>query len=836
MSFATYNVNAIVDAKAFSAASTAPANIVPDTGVLAIFNDSTASASGRLAWKRDDGFSVALNTPVSQNTVYTLPSSAAALTLVDSTVQTLSSLSTVGTIGTGTWQGSLINSTYGGTGVNNGGRTVTIAGNFTTAGANPLTLTTTGVTNVTLPTTGTLVNTAVTTLSSLSSIGTITTGVWNGTTIAVANGGTGATTLAPGGLLYGNGTSAVAASVGTSGQLLVSGAAGAPTWSGGVTYSGSTITGLGTPSANTDAATKLYVDQSIAGLSWKQAARVASTVALTVTYANGTAGLGATLTNAGVQAALVIDSVTLAVNDRVLIKDQASAIQNGIYLVTNVGSGATNWILTRASDADNSPNNELDSAAIFVSAGTVGANKSWVQTTAAPVLGTSNILWSQFSGTNTYTATGGITLSGNNFQITANNLATLYGGTGITSYAAGDLLYGTAGSALTKLTAGTATQVLHSGATPSWGAVSLTADVAGTLPIANGGTNSATALNNNRIMVSSGGAIVEAAALTNGQLLIGSTGAAPVAASITGTANRVTVAVGAGTITLSGPQDIATTSTPTFASEFLTATTNQLVLGTTNTTTISATAPAASSVYTIPDVGTSANFVMTAGNQTIAGNKTLSGTTNLSSLTASLPLVLDASKNIVAQQVNLTTQVQNVLPIANGGTALSTTPTNGQLLIGNGTNYTLSTITAGAGVTVVNGSGTITISSSAATAPQTVSIVNAQFTVTNTAAAALGYVPYSNSRYGAFGTRTVRFWVVPGSVDRTLTVQILPNGGTALVTSPATVLVAAGGSPSLQSFTFTAPVADTRLDFAAFRSAGGSGTSPVVFGATIEFS
>jgi hypothetical protein len=136
----------------------------------------------------------------------------------------------------------------------------------------------------------------------------------------------------------------------------------------------------------------------------------------------------------------------------------------------------------------------------------------------------------------------------------------------------------------------------------------------GILPIARGGTNSGTALNNNRIMISSGGAIVERAAMTNGQILIGSTGLAPNAATLTGTTNRVTVTNGAGTITLSTPQNIHTAATPTFSSQTLSATTNQLTLGTTNTAIISATAPAASRTYTIADPGANANFVMdTAG-------------------------------------------------------------------------------------------------------------------------------------------------------------------------------------------------------------------------------
>lgn len=94
--------------------------------------------------------------------------------------------------------------------------------------------------------------------------------------------------------------------------------------------------------------------------------------------------------------------------------------------------------------------------------------------------------------------------------------------------------------------------------------------MAGILPIIRGGTNSGTALNNNRIMVSSGGAIVEAAALTNGQLLIGSTGAAPVAANITvGALASLTVANGAGSIVIDAIQDIRTSASPTFVNATL---------------------------------------------------------------------------------------------------------------------------------------------------------------------------------------------------------------------------------------------------------------------------
>lgn len=101
------------------------------------------------------------------------------------------SIATVGTVTAGTWNASVIAGQYGGTGVANTGKTITLGGNFTTSGAFTTTLTATANTSVTLPTTGTLVNTAVTTLSSLASIGTVTTGTWNGSVIGAAYGGTG---------------------------------------------------------------------------------------------------------------------------------------------------------------------------------------------------------------------------------------------------------------------------------------------------------------------------------------------------------------------------------------------------------------------------------------------------------------------------------------------------------------------------------------------------------------------------------------------------------------------------------------------------------------------
>ena len=160
--------------------------------------------------------------------------------------------------------------------------------------------------------------------------------------------------------------------------------------------------------------------------------------------------------------------------------------------------------------------------------------------------------FTKFTGPNTTEKT--FTLPNVNAIILTDNAAVTapQGGTGISSYVIGDILYANSSTSLSRLADITTGNVLLSGGTstaPSYGKVGLTTHISGVLPIINGGTNTSTALNNNRIMVSSGGSIVEALALTNGQLLIGSTGAASVAATlIAGTGIAITNAAGSITI------------------------------------------------------------------------------------------------------------------------------------------------------------------------------------------------------------------------------------------------------------------------------------------------
>ena len=154
------------------------------------------------------------------------------------------------------------------------------------------------------------------------------------------------------------------------------------------------LTNLGTPTADTDAANKGYVDSVAQGLDTK-----ASVVAATTTD-----GTFATAFADG----QIVDGVTLATNDRILIKNQTDQTVNGIYVVA--ASGAP----TRS--ADMNAGSEFPSAYVFVEQGTVNADSGWVCTNDSPVtLGSTNITFTQFSGAGTYTASNGVLLTGTNF-------------------------------------------------------------------------------------------------------------------------------------------------------------------------------------------------------------------------------------------------------------------------------------------------------------------------------------------------------------------------------------------------------------------------------------
>jgi len=197
---------------------------------------------------------------------------------------------------------------------------------------------------------------------------------------------------------------------------------------------GGTMTGAitlsGAPTQNNHAVTKTYVDSLIAaGIHYHDPVRVEvpdDVGSLNATYDNGTNGVGATLTNAGTQEALVIDGVTLVTSDRVLIYNQSNTFENGIYTVTNVGSASTNWVLTRATDADSYgvDNNSLsEGTSVFVTEGDSGSGEVYACTTTGTItFGATAINFSQIGKSAVLTGGTGITVDGNEINVTNNSI------------------------------------------------------------------------------------------------------------------------------------------------------------------------------------------------------------------------------------------------------------------------------------------------------------------------------------------------------------------------------------------------------------------------------
>lgn len=314
-------------------------------------------------------------------------------------------------------------------------------------------------------------------------------------------------------------------STNTNGDIVIN-----PNGTGNVDVSGAKIVNLGTPTSNTDAVTKAYVDQAITGLDWKSSVNLLATSNVALTGSTNT---------------LVIDGHSaLDPTDnnvyRLLLIGQTNQTQNGIYLYTDNG---TSYTLVRATDADSY--DELISASVYVTEGTTYGQTGWVQTNHYLVnFGQAGNYqsWVQFAGSGAYVAGNGLALSGTTFSVnvasnggieivddslqlkstvagagltissgvlavggtadritigtdsvdiastyvgqtsittlgtitsgtwSATTIGTTKGGTGLTSYTTGDLLYASGTNTLAKLAAGTDGKVLQmSSGVPVWG-------------------------------------------------------------------------------------------------------------------------------------------------------------------------------------------------------------------------------------------------------------------------------------------------------------------------------------------------------------------------------
>jgi hypothetical protein len=384
-----------------------------------------------------------------------------------------------------------------------------------------------------------------------------------GGTLAVANGGTGANSLT--GYVKGTGSSALTASatipntditgLGTmstqaASSVAITGGAIDGATIGGTTPAAGTFTSVamtsGTittpPSTGNDIVNKTYADSIASGINFHQSCKYATTTALpAVTYANGTGGVGATLT-ANANGALTVDGYTFTSpadnGTRILIKNQAATLENGVYTLSQAGDAGLPFILIRATDFDTSGTgvDQIDQGDFFlITSGTANANTSWVQQTPLPIIvGTTGIVFSQFGAPLTYSAGTGLNespaytfniattgvgaatygsasqvpvigvnaqgqittavntsiaidanqitsgtvdsarISGSYTGITgvgtltagtwnATTIGVAYGGTGLTSYAAGDIIYASGTATLSKLGLGTNGYVLAAG-------------------------------------------------------------------------------------------------------------------------------------------------------------------------------------------------------------------------------------------------------------------------------------------------------------------------------------------------------------------------------------
>ena len=394
------------------------------------------------------------------------------------------------------------------------------------------------------------------------------------------------------------------------------------TLSGNLTGNVTLTTGTISTTANsaTDIVNKAYVDNAVAaGTHFHEPVRVESPIDLNATYDNGTAGVGATLTNAGTQAALVIDGITMVVADRVLVYEQTDQTENGVYVVTSIGSGATNWVLTRSDDTNtyvtDSPDGLSEGSTFFVQEGATGAGETYTCNTVGTItFGTTNITFAQVSSAQIYSAGTGLTLAGTTFSLTNTAVtAATYGNDGAVSQIAvnaqgqitaasnvsinassisvGTLANGrtTAASAngastivardsdgsfsANVVTAGTGTFTNVSGNGIALTAINASNISSGVLSAQYGGTGSAN-LTADNVILGNGSSTVKVVApgtsnnvlTSNGTTWISQAPAAGGVASITGTANQIIASASTGAITLSTPQSINTASSVQFGS------------------------------------------------------------------------------------------------------------------------------------------------------------------------------------------------------------------------------------------------------------------------------
>jgi len=276
------------------------------------------------------------------------------------------------------------------------------------------------------------------------------------------------------------------------------------------------------PASGTDIVNKDYADSIASGINFHAACRLATATALPAnTYNNGTSGVGATLT-ANANGALTVDGALAVATNRILVKNEATQANNGVYTVTQTGSAGTPYILTRATDFDSSGSgvDQIDAGDFFlVTAGVTLANTSWVQQTPLPItVGTTALVFTQFGAPLVYSAGTGLNESPS-YTFNIANTAVVSG-----SYGLAASVPTIAVNAQGQITSASNTAI----------AIAATQVTSGVLAIAQGGTNSSATATAGGAAYGTGTAFAFTAAGTAGQVLTSNGASAPTWSGISG--------------------------------------------------------------------------------------------------------------------------------------------------------------------------------------------------------------------------------------------------------------------------------------------------------------
>ena len=604
------------------------------------------------------------------------------------------------------------------------------------------------------------------------------------TSVTTGTGLTGGPITASGTISIAN-TAVAAGSYGTSsavGSFTVN-AQGQLTSAGNTTINAVTLTTgsiTTAPSNANDLVNKSYVDAAISNVNYHAACNFATTADLgAVTYNNGASGVGATITKTTPFATLAIDGGSPTVNQRILVKNESNGAYNGIYTVTSVGSGSVGWVLTRATDYDQVGTGTSEIApgdTTYIISGTQNAGTQWVQTTDLPItIGTTAIVFAQIAGPGAYTAGTGLTLTGTQFSI-ANTTVTANS-------------YGSA-SSVGSFTVNAQGQLTAASSTPI--AIAASQITSGTLPVAQGGTGIASYTIGDLIYASGTTTLSTLADVATGNaLLSGGVGGAP-------SWGKVNL-----TSAISGTLPVANGGT----GQSIALTQYGVIYGA-STTAMGVTAAGATGQVLVGNTSAAPSWSTLSS---LAVSSISFGSTGLTPSTATTGAVT----------------VAGTLAVANGGTGLTSTPANGALDIGNGTNFTRTTLTAGTAISVTNGAGSITIANTGVTSAVagtgiSVSASTGAVTITNSGVASI-----------SFGTTGLTPSTATTGVVTVAGTLAVANGGTGVTTSTGTGSVVLSTSPTLVTPVLGTPTSVTLTNGTGLPlTTGVTGTLPVANGGT----